>query len=64
VVLELGYFIGRLGPDRVCALRRDNVEIPSDLDGVVYVTFDQQGAWQCELAREPKAADYESTGIL
>jgi hypothetical protein len=35
VILELGYFIGRLGRKRVCALKRGDVEIPSDFGGVV-----------------------------
>lgn len=59
VVLELGYFIGRLGRDRVCALKRDEVEIPSDIAGVVYTAFDNAGAWRAELGRELQAAGYE-----
>ena len=35
VVLELGYFIGKLGRSHVCPIKRGAVEIPSDLDGVV-----------------------------
>jgi predicted nucleotide-binding protein len=35
VVLELGYFVGRLGRDKVCALKRGEVEIPSDFNGVI-----------------------------
>jgi hypothetical protein len=30
VLLELGYFIGRLGRGRVCALRRGEMELPTD----------------------------------
>jgi predicted nucleotide-binding protein len=56
VVLELGYFIGRLGRERVCALKRDDVEIPSDVAGVVYTPFD--GGWRMALANELQAADY------
>jgi predicted nucleotide-binding protein len=52
VILELGYFIGRLGRDRVCALKRGEVEVPSDYDGVVYTPMDQAGAWKFALARE------------
>ena len=33
VLLELGYFLGRLGRDKVCALKRGTVEIPSDFAG-------------------------------
>ncbi len=59
VVLELGYFVGRLGRDRVCALRRGDVEIPSDFDGVVYETYDDHGAWKSKLAKELAAAGFE-----
>jgi len=30
VLLELGFFIGHLGRDKVCALKKRAVEIPSD----------------------------------
>lgn len=52
VILELGYFIGRLTRRRVCALFRQGVEIPSDYQGVVYVEFDQAGGWRTKLAQE------------
>ena len=58
VVFELGFFIGVLGQDRVCALMKGNVEKPSDFEGVVYVAF-EDGRWQLDLARELKAAGYE-----
>ncbi len=56
VLFELGYFIGRLGRNRVCALYRPGVEIPSDYSGVLYQEFDVKGGWRLELARELKAA--------
>jgi predicted nucleotide-binding protein len=58
VVLELGYFIGRLGRERVCALTRGNLELPSDFRGVVYVPLDA-GGWTQALGRELQAAGYE-----
>jgi predicted nucleotide-binding protein len=59
VVLELGYFVGRLGRSRVFALKRDSdLELPSDLSGIVYTSYDVGGKWQFELARELKAAGY------
>jgi len=39
VVLEFGYFIGFLGRDRVCCLYKGDVELPSDMHGIVYVPF-------------------------
>lgn len=56
VIFELGYFIGRLGRNRVCALYRPGVEIPSDYSGVLYVELDERGGWRMALAKEMKAA--------
>lgn len=56
VVFELGYFIGKLKRRRVCALYVDGVERPSDMEGLLYVRYDQGGAWRTDLAREIKAA--------
>ncbi len=59
VLLELGYFIGRLGRSRVCALKRGEVEIPSDFGGVVYETYDESDRWKMALGRELQAAGFE-----
>lgn len=56
VILELGYFLGRLGRSRVCALYIEGVEIPSDYSGVLYVKLDSEGGWRLNLAKELKAA--------
>lgn len=58
VLLELGYFIGRLGRDRVCALKRGALEIPSDFAGVVWEQMDDAGAWKQSLGRELQAAGH------
>lgn len=52
VWFEMGYFIGRLGLDRVCVLIKSDVEIPSDYDGVTYIVMDEAGGWKIALARE------------
>lgn len=59
VILELGYFIGKLGRDRVCALKSDDLEIPSDYVGVVWTEMDRAEAWKFHLAKELKAAGYD-----
>jgi predicted nucleotide-binding protein len=59
VVFELGYFVGSLGRGRACLLRKGEVEIPSDLYGVVYTTMDSGSGWKIELARELKDAGFE-----
>jgi Predicted nucleotide-binding protein containing TIR -like domain len=56
VIFELGYFIGKLGRKRVCALFAEGTELPSDYSGVLYVKLDAHGAWRLELAKELKAA--------
>lgn len=58
VLLELGYFIGRLGRDKVCALKRGGVEVPSDFAGVVWEQMDNNGGWKQSLARELEAAGH------
>lgn len=59
VLLELGYFIGRLGRSKVCALKRGQVEIPSDFAGVVWETMDSGSGWKLALARELRAAGHQ-----
>jgi predicted nucleotide-binding protein len=39
VVMELGWFMARLGRDRVVILHKGEVEIPSDILGIVYLSF-------------------------
>lgn len=56
VIFELGFFIGKLGRKRVCALYKEGVELPSDYQGVLYVPMDKATAWELELAKEIKAA--------
>ncbi|MBN2879895.1 MAG: nucleotide-binding protein [Clostridia bacterium] len=58
VIFEHGYLIGKLGRERVVALVEKGVEIPSDNDGVVYITIDSAEAWKYEIAREMKAIGY------
>ena len=59
VVFEFGYFIGRLGRERVCALAKGDIERPSDSDGILYVPLDGNDGWKMRLLRELKAADFD-----
>jgi predicted nucleotide-binding protein len=59
VIFELGYFVGSLGRGRACLLRKGEVEIPSDLYGVVYTDMDGADGWKWQLARELRAAGFE-----
>lgn len=59
VLLELGYFIGRLGREHVCALKRGTVEIPSDFAGVVWEPMDAGNGWKQSLGRELEASGHD-----
>ena len=58
VLLELGYFIAKLGRGRVCTLAKGDLEIPTDFAGVVWEQLDDAGAWRAAFARELNAAGY------
>lgn len=57
VVFELGYFMGKLGRERVCPLFKGEIENPSDIDGVVYVSMDNED-WKLKLGQEMKNAGF------
>ena len=57
VVFERSPFIGALGPDRVAALVKGDIEKPSDFDGVVYLSLDTAD-WKIKLAQELEAVGY------
>ncbi|GAB3640109.1 TIR domain-containing protein [Spirosoma arcticum] len=59
VILELGYFIGKLGREKVVPLYEEGVELPSDLAGIVYTPLDNGGAWKYQLGKELKNAGYD-----
>jgi hypothetical protein len=56
VIMELGFFLGRLGRERVAAIFDSGVEMPSDYSGVVFLPYDDAGTWQFSLAKEIRAA--------
>ena len=59
VVLEFGYFIGLLGRDRVCCLHKGDVELPSDMHGIVYIPFKESvDEVRNKIIRELKEAGY------
>jgi predicted nucleotide-binding protein len=60
VMLELGYFVGKLGRARVCALRKGRVQLPSDIVGILYKDVeDVTRPWRDELLLELNAAGYD-----
>ncbi|MBK8511685.1 MAG: nucleotide-binding protein [Saprospiraceae bacterium] len=54
VILELGYFIARLGPENVFVLKKGNIELPSDYNGIMYISMDDGDTWKMKLAKEIK----------
>ena len=58
VVLELGYFAAKLGRSKTFVLTKGDVEMPSDILGLVYERMDDGEGWKMRLARELKAAGF------
>ena len=58
VVFEHGYLIGKIGRQNVCALVKGNIETPTDISGVVYVSMDSDESWHLKIAKELKIAGY------
>src|ERR1039458_891919 len=56
VIMELGFFLGRLGRERVAAIYDSGVEMPSDYNGVLFLPYDHAGTWQHALAKEIRVA--------
>jgi predicted nucleotide-binding protein len=59
VLIELGYFIGKLDRDHVTALHKLGAELPSDVLGVAYTPLDDGGAWRYKIANELREAGYD-----
>lgn len=56
VIYEMGYFAGRLLMKNTSVLVTGEVEIPSDVKGLGYITMDDAGKWKDGLANELRAA--------
>ena len=58
VILELGYFLGKVGRHSLMVLHEagKDIEKPSDFNGIVYEPFDEYGAWKQKLIREMRLA--------
>jgi predicted nucleotide-binding protein len=59
VIGEMFWFAGRLGREKVCALVKGDIEMPSDFAGVVYTPMDVHGGWKSKLLQELEAAGYD-----
>lgn len=56
VIFEAGYFMGKLGRDKVIIIVEAGVEIPSDLQGVVYT---DKTNWKFQVLAELKSMGYK-----
>jgi len=59
VLFEHGYFCSKLGRDHVAALVEHGVEIPSDLNGIIFISLDEPD-WKDKVKRELKATGIEA----
>lgn len=60
VVLELGYFLGKLGYEKVCIIKSGDLEFPSDLSGVLYIQHDSSDAWKAKLKERLQRSGIET----
>jgi len=59
VIMELGFFLAKLGRKGVFILCRqdDNFEMPSDYSGILYTPYDNAGYWKYKMVDEMKLID-------
>ncbi len=55
VVFEAGYFMGKLGRNKTIILSNGDVELPSDMQGIVYTNNEE---WRYKTLKELKAMGY------
>lgn len=61
VVFEHGFFCSKLGRENVVALHEAGVELPGDLSGVVYISFESN--WKDQLKKEMAAAGIKANWL-
>lgn len=60
VIFEFGYFAGKLQRNRVCCLYKEGVELPTDLDGIIYKKVHKNvSEVGLDIAKELKAIGYK-----
>lgn len=55
VVLETGFFMGKIGRNKVIVIADEGIEFPSDLQGVVYTN---SSSWRFEVLKELRNIGY------
>jgi predicted nucleotide-binding protein len=56
VVLELGFLMGRLKPEQVCALCEEGLDLPAESKTSVLIPYDAGGLWKLLISRAMKMA--------
>jgi predicted nucleotide-binding protein len=56
VVLELGFLMGRLKPEQVCALCEEGLDLPAESKTSVLIPYDAGGLWKILIGRAMKMA--------
>jgi predicted nucleotide-binding protein len=56
VVFEHGFLIGKLKRENVVPLVEGDIELPNDINGIVYISDKE---WQIDIAKEMDAAGYD-----
>ncbi len=59
VVLEMGMFLVRLGRKRVAILHKGNLELPSDINGLIYIKFNKR----VDEVKERLGAELQEAGF-
>lgn len=59
VILELGMFLVRLGRKRVAILHKGNLELPSDINGLIYIKFNKR----VDEVKERLGAELQEAGF-
>ncbi|MBR0779009.1 hypothetical protein JQ625_29650 [Bradyrhizobium diazoefficiens] len=49
-----------LRPTKISALKKAELELPSDFIGVIQTAVDERGAWKTDLLKELQAAGYSN----
>ena len=55
VIFEHGYFVAKFGRKNVVAILKDNVELPSDISGIVYINYKD---YKFDLMKELKSVGF------
>ena len=64
VMLDLCYFLGKLGHARVFALLKGKVGIPPEIADAPSTTMDAAGRWHVKLAKALRAAGMDLDAIM